>query len=100
MSTVKNVGKALDMEIADSMVICHSLRKKPDPDAPAGIIVKIDRGSDVEHFLAKKRKKKDLSTRHLHLPTDNPIYIDESLSPTRRKLLAMARETRRRQNYK
>lgn len=101
LSTVKNVGKALDMEITDSMVdICHSLRKRPDSDAPAGIIVKFVRRFDAEQLLAKKRQKKDLSTRHLNLPTDNPIYINESLSPTRRKLLAIARETRRRQNYK
>lgn len=101
LSTVKDVGKALDMEISESMIdICHSLRKRPDSDEPAGIIVKFVRRFDAEQLLAKKRGKKDFSTRHLNLPTDNPIYINESLSPTRRKLLAIARQTRRTQNYK
>lgn len=100
-NTGKNVGKALDMEITDSMVdICHSLRKIPDSDAPAGSIVKFVRRFDAEQLLTKKRKKKVLPTRHLNLPTDNPIYINKFLSPSRRKLLAVARETRRRQNYK
>ncbi|KAG8283798.1 hypothetical protein J6590_007806 [Homalodisca vitripennis] len=81
LSTVKNVGKALGMEITDSMVdICHSLKKRPESDAPAGIIVKFVRRFDAEQLLAEKRQKRELSTRHLNLPNDNPIFINESIT--------------------
>jgi hypothetical protein len=55
---------------------------------------------DAEELLARRRAKKDFSTRHLNLTTDKPIFVNESLTPTRRKLLGMTRDLRKKKNYK
>jgi hypothetical protein len=89
------------MEITDSMIdACHTLASKPDSKSPPGIIVKFVRRIDAENLLAKKRDKRDLSTRHLGRADDHPVYVNESLSPARRRLLALARDARRRHGYK
>lgn len=101
MQTVRDVGKALGLDIDDTMVdSCHTLGKKPNSKDPPGIIVKFVRRMDADTLMAKRRAKRDFSTRHLSLPTDNPIYLNESLTPLRRKLLAMARDEKRKQGYK
>lgn len=101
IGTVRRVGKAIGMNITDEMIdTCHTLRKRPNTEGPPGIIVKFVRRIDADDMLAKKRGKKDLSTRHLDLQTDKPIYINESLTPLKRRLMGMAREVRRSNNYK
>lgn len=101
MEAVKSVGNALGMDIQDSMIdACHVLGKKPDYSGHPKIIVKFVRRIDAETVLAKRRNKRQLSTRHLGLPNDSPIYINESLTPARRRLLAMAREIKVKKNYK
>lgn len=100
LDSVKNVGQALGIEITDSMVdACHLLGKRPNAVGPPGIIVKFVRRIDAETLLSKRRGKK-LSTRHLGLPTDSPVYINESLTPERRRLYALARKVRSDKNYK
>ncbi|KAG8273356.1 hypothetical protein J6590_023868 [Homalodisca vitripennis] len=79
---------------------CHTLGKKVNTKDTPGIIVKFVRRVDAEALLKKRREKRDFSTRHLNLASDNPIYINESLSPTRRRLLGMARQVRRERGYK
>ncbi|XP_046662153.1 uncharacterized protein LOC124355189 [Homalodisca vitripennis] len=100
MDHVKSVGQALGMEITDQMIDnCHLLRKRPGSDRPPGIIIKFVRKIDAENML-QKRKGKKLSTRHLGMQSDIPVYINESLSPARRRLLAMAREVKLQKHYK
>lgn len=104
LNIVKEVGKALDLEISDSMVdACHRLGKKKEvegeDDKPPGIIVKFVRRMDKEEFIRKRRVKRTLSTRHINRPMDQPIYVNESLSPSRRRLLFMAREAKKDKNY-
>lgn len=97
---VKKVGAAIDFEVTDSMLDnCHRLGKSTR-DRPAGIIVKFVRRMDKENFLAKKREKKDLSTRHMNLGTDHPVYVNESLCPSRRKLYGQARQIKKDKHYK
>lgn len=101
IDTVKVVGKSLDMDIQDSMIdACHVLGKKPDSGGHPSIIVKFVRRFDAETMLTRRRIKRQLSTRHMGLSSDSPVYINESLTPARRRLLAMAREIRSRKNYK
>lgn len=98
---VKCVGKALDMNISDSMIdACHRLGKKQNGINPPGLIVKFVRRLDKEEFLRKRRVKRTLSTRHMGRTDDRPVYINESLSPARRKLLAMTRAVQKEKNYK
>jgi hypothetical protein len=97
LNTVKSVGKALDMEIEDSMIdACHTLGTKLGSQGPPSIIVKFVRRLDAEKLLTKRRAKKDFSTRHLGLASDRPVYVNESLTPTKRRLLALVRDAKRR----
>lgn len=101
ISIVKEVGRALDLDISDSMVdACHRLGNKQQNGNPPGIIVKFVRRIDKEEFIRKRRVKRTLSTRHINRTDDRPIYVNESLSPSRRRLLAMARAARNEKNYK
>lgn len=101
VGTVIHVGKALGMDIEETMIdACHTLGKRPNSQGPPGIIVKFVRRMDADLLLAKKRGKRDFSTRHLNLASDNPIYVNESLTAERRRLFALAREAKRKNNYK
>lgn len=101
IQTVKDLGSALGMEIQDSMIdACHTLGRKPNSKEPSGIIVKFVRRVNADDMLAKRRAKRDFSTRHLNLTSDYPIYVNESLTSARRRLLAMAREERKKHGYK
>lgn len=101
VSIVKDIGKAMDMEISDMMVdACHRLGgRQQRGDNPPGIILKFVRRIDKEEFLRKRRVKRSLSTRHIGRKDDHQIYINESLSPARRRLHALARAFRKEKNY-
>ncbi|XP_046685393.1 uncharacterized protein LOC124371122 [Homalodisca vitripennis] len=100
LDTVKEVGKALGMEVTDTMVdACHTLAKRSSDSKPPGIIIKFVRRFDAENMMAKRRAKKDFSTRHIGLTSDEPIYVNESLTPTRRRLLGMTRDFKIKNNY-
>lgn len=101
LEVVKSVGKAIGMEVVDTMVdACHRLRKRPGTSGPAGIVVKFVRRMDADLMMVRKRAKKRLSTVHLGLQMDTTVYINESLSPARRRLYAVAREAKRSKGYK
>lgn len=100
LDVVKEVGKALDIEILDSMIdTCHRLGNRQNNSAP-GIIVSFVRRFDKEEFLRKRRVKRNLNTTHINRQgTSNPIYVNESLSFERRRLLAAARAVKRDKAY-
>lgn len=104
VDVVKEVGKALDFNIKTSMIdTCHRMGRRTGPNnQPPGIIVKFVRRIDKEELLRKRRVKRTLSTRHMTLaePSDHPVYINEALTPTRRRLLAEARRIKREKEYK
>lgn len=98
---VRKVGVALDMNFQrEAIDICHRLGKRPGSDNPAGIIVKFVRREDKIKMLEKRRIKRNLNTRDIGYPGEaNPVYVNESLSPARRRLLAAARTAKREKNY-
>ncbi|XP_046685739.1 uncharacterized protein LOC124371454 [Homalodisca vitripennis] len=100
LTIVKDVGKALDLTVSDTMVdACHRLGAKQSGNNPPGIIVKSIRRLDKEKFLRRRRVKRTLSTRHIGATDDRPIYVNESLSPARRALYALARKYQREKNF-
>ena len=100
LETVKAVGRAMDMNIDNLMVdACHRLPKRPD-QPHGGIIVKFVRRFDKEDFMFRRRVKRNLSTKHMGLSGENIIYINESLSPEKKKLLALSRNFKREHGYK
>lgn len=102
LQIVKEVGKGLAFEITESMIdACHRLGRRSGPDSPPpGIIVKFVRRLDKEELLKKRRVKSNFSTRHMNLPLDHPVYINEALSPARRRLFAEARKARKDKGYR
>lgn len=97
MDIIKKVGKALDVNIEDDMVdACHYLGAKQE-GKNRGIIVKLVRRTIKEEIIKKRKVKRNLNTTDIGL-TQSPasvIYVNESLSPARRKLLNAARAFRR-----
>lgn len=97
---VRRVGRALEVDITDDMVdVCHRFGMKTQ-GKERGIIVKFVRRMDKDTLMKKRREKKDFSTRHMDLPTDTPVYLNDSLSPARRRLLAEVRRLRREKGFK
>lgn len=98
---VKKVGVALDIKIDDAMIDnCHRLSKKSDAHGPPGIIAKFVRRLDVEEILRKRRIKRNLSTRHMGMTVDHPVYINESLCPALRVMYGRVRAIRREKGFK
>lgn len=101
LDVVKQVGRALDMDVSDNMVdACHRLGKRLGGGGPSGIIVKFVRRIDKEEFIRRRRVKRTLSTRHLNMADDRPIFVNESLTPSRRRLLFQARTLQKEKAYK
>lgn len=77
----------------------HRLKKKQVTSGPPGIVVKfisrLDKEEFFSKFLSKTRDKKYFSTRHLGLLTDQPLYINESLTLEGRKLMIAEREVKK-----
>lgn len=98
---VKKVGVSLDMTITREQIdVCHRLGKPRESQRPAGIIVKFVRREDKLNMIAKRKVKRNLSTQHLGFQQPaEPVYINENLSPERRKLYAAAREAKKTQGY-
>lgn len=95
------VGRALGCEFKKDMIeACHRLTKKTKDGRPAPIIVKFIKRSIKEDILRKRRVKRDFSTRHMNLPSDEPVYINESLCPGRRAVFAAARKAKGDLGYK
>ncbi|KAG8299351.1 hypothetical protein J6590_103253 [Homalodisca vitripennis] len=85
----------------EAIDVCHRLKKRNDADRPAGIIAKFVRREDKLKFLEKRRVKRNLNSHDVGYTssTANPVYVNESLSPTKRKLLAAARSVKQEKNY-
>ncbi|RZF48721.1 hypothetical protein LSTR_LSTR014895 [Laodelphax striatellus] len=100
--TVRRVCTALDVNITREKIdVCHRLGKPKGENRPAGIIVKFVRREDKFTVLAKRKVKRNLSTQDIGFQKTPPapVYINESLSPGRRRLYAAAKEAKKRSNY-
>lgn len=102
LEVVKKVASGIGFTLDDTMVDnCHRLGKKAAGSDPPGIIVKFVRHMDKEEFLRKKKTDgRDMTVRCLGFNADLPIYVNESLSPARRRLLKLARDAKKSKNYK
>jgi hypothetical protein len=98
--TVIDIGSALGVPLEEEAIdACHRIPAGNRPGT--GIIVKFVRREDPDRLLARRKVKRDFSTRHVTGHTDdNPIYINLSLSKERRQLFAKARKLKTQFNYK
>ena len=101
LDVVQKVGAALDFPISSEFIdSCHRMGNRGDPNRVPGIVVKFVRKFDKEELMRKRRLKRNFSTRHMGLKLDAPVYINDSLSPGRKKLFATAREYKKTNGYK
>lgn len=98
---VKTIGSVLGVDVnAEDIDACHRLGPKNEGKR-RGIIVKFVRRQLKEEMLRKRKIKRNLNTSDIGMasgPAD-VVYINESLSPARRKVLNAARLLRKEQNY-
>lgn len=101
LEIVKKVGSSLDMTITDDMVdSCHRLGQTFQ-GRTRGIIVKFVRRSVKEELLQKRRVKRNLNTHHIGFGdrSADVVYINESLTPLRRKIHTAARALKKEKGY-
>lgn len=80
--------------------MCHRLGPKTD-GRRRGIIVKFVRRQTKEEMLRKRKVKRNLNTNDIRISSGPAeiVYMNESLSPARRRVLNAARLLRREQNF-
>lgn len=100
---VRKICVALDLNLArESIDVCHRLGRpgSRSDGRPRGIIAKFVRREDKTKVLAKRKVKRNFSTQHLGFEQPaEPVYINENLSPGRRKLYVAAREAKKTNQY-
>ncbi|KAG8264258.1 hypothetical protein J6590_014545 [Homalodisca vitripennis] len=71
------------------------------PAKPGSIVVKFLRKLDKERFILMRWKKRNVNTRDLGFMGGeaSPVYINESLTQDKRKLLNAARIAQREKQY-
>jgi len=102
VALVKDVGRALDYPVDDAMIdACHRVRAREGSGKPPGIVVKMVRRLDAEALLQRRRVKRNLNTHDIGLTSAAAavVYVNESLSPSRRRLLQAARGIKEEKNY-
>lgn len=101
---VGRVIEATGLRFDPSMIdTCHRLPSNTAGSTvapPRGIIVKFVRRVDKEKVLqARQRTGKVINTLDLGWTMNNPVYINECLSPNRKRLFAMVRARRKTANF-
>lgn len=100
---VKNICTALDVKITrENIDVCHRLGRPGggSDGRPRGIIAKFVRREDKLKVLSMRKVKRNFSTSHLGYDQPAvPVYINENLSPQRRKLFAAAREVKKTKQF-
>lgn len=101
LEVVKSIGKSLGVEITEEMIdASHRMGSKKD-GKHRGIIVKFTRRIIKEELLGKRKIKRNLNTHDLNMKNSpaEVVYINESLSPARRKILNAARALKKEKGY-
>lgn len=98
---VKSVGDALGVKLSpEDIDACHRLGPKQD-GRRRGIIVKFVRRHVKEEVLRKIKIKRNLNTNDIGMSSGpaEVVYMNESLSQFRRKVLNAARQLRNEQGF-
>lgn len=101
LDIVTKLGTSLGMTINEDMVdTCHRLGQKT-PDKVRGVIVKFTRRIVKEEMLRKRRIKRNLNTKDIGFTNQSAevIYMNESLTPIRRKIFNAARALKKEKGY-
>lgn len=98
---VKKIGNFLEVPLSeDDVDVCHRLGVNQE-ERHRGIIIKFVRRSMKEEFIRKRKIKRNFNSHDIGF-TDRPnnvIYINESLSQPRRRILNEARALKKDKQY-
>ncbi|KAK5642794.1 hypothetical protein RI129_008961 [Pyrocoelia pectoralis] len=98
---ILQVGNALGVTIERNCIdACHRLGLQKLHHPPPGIICKFLQRHLKEEMIHRRKVKRNLTTLDIGMTSGAPIYINESLTPFRRQLLAKARAFKKVENYK
>lgn len=93
------VGIAIHESITDSDVeICHRVPTRNDGKTK-NIVIQFKSRAKRDSAL-EKAKKTRLTNRDLGFDSSDPIYINEHLCPSLKKLLSLAKQKKKEQNWK
>lgn len=99
VQTVCQLGTSLEQNVKpDDIEIVHRVKTRDD-QAPANIVVRFKSRSKRDALL-EKAKKTRLTMTDLGHSSNTPIYVNEHLCPTLKRLLGMAIEKKRASNWK
>lgn len=99
---IQKVGNCLGLQIHDDAVdACHRLgSNRVGEERPRGIVVKFTRRTIKEELLTKRRVKRNLNTSDIDFPGPaKVIYINESLTPTRRRIFKEVRSIKKEKGF-
>lgn len=86
------MSNALGHQISEKEIdICHRMKSRKEGQTPP-IVVRFVRRMDRNEIIQRRKVKRDFSTRDMGQSLDSRVYINESLSLSRRKVFATARE--------
>ncbi|CAK1581345.1 unnamed protein product [Parnassius mnemosyne] len=108
ISIIRQIAKTVSYELSDDVIMnFHRVAKLTnETNRPRNIVVKLSSPRIRDGFLAavkvfnKKNAEDKLNTSHLGLAgKKQPIFVQEHLSPTNKKLHAATRITAKQKNY-
>lgn len=73
--------------------------KKLQHSTSGGIIVRFVRRIDKDTFLQRRKVKRNFNMSHLGGSNNDPIYINQSLTPLRKLVLSQARRLKNERDY-
>lgn len=93
-SILSHIGTALNEPVtANDIEVCHRVQTRNENASP-NIIVQFKHRAKRDSLLQKARKVR-LSTTDIGWPEENPIYVNEHLCPTLKKLMFKTTERKK-----
>lgn len=103
LKIMKSISEVIGYEYEAGMIDnCYRTKgATAGPAKPGAIVVKFLRKLDKERFIMKRRQKRNVNSRDLGFMDGDasPIYINDSLTQDKRKLLNSARVVGREKQY-
>lgn len=100
---ISKLGAKLGVPTEETSIdACHRLRQPRETGLVRGIIVKFNQRKIKEEILQKRRVKRNFNTRDMEIMDKpaTPIYINESLSPARRRVFKAIRELQKEKRFR
>lgn len=101
LTILSKVSEAIEFNFNENMIdYCYRFKSRT-PDRPGGIVAKFVRKIDIVQLMQKRKEKKNLNSRDLGFMAGDAsvIYVNESLTPAKRKLLSAARLCKKSKHY-